>query len=69
MVKQKLGVIDMTDELAQMREAVSDIAERLNDAMTAVLGNIAIAKMYLDSGRPNETVLESLSDAEALFPG
>jgi hypothetical protein len=58
----------MADELAQMRKTVSDVADRLNNALTAVLGNIAIAKVYLNGGWPNETVLKSLSDAEALFP-
>ncbi len=58
----------MADELAQMRKTVGDMAERLNDALTATLGNIAIAKMYLKGGWPNEVVLKSLSDAETLFP-
>ena len=59
----------MAEELAQIRKTVGDVAARLNDALTAALGNIAIAKMYLNGGWPNETVLKSLSDAEALFPG
>jgi hypothetical protein len=59
----------MTDELAQMREAIGDVAERLNDALTAALGNITIAKMYLM--RDDTSIVaarKSLTDAEALFP-
>jgi hypothetical protein len=57
-----------TDELAQVRKAIGDVADQLNNALTAALGNIAIAKMYLDGGRPKEPVLRSLLNAEALFP-
>ncbi len=58
----------MADELVEIRKTVGDVAAKLNDAMTAALGNIAIAKMYLDADRPKEVVVKSLLSAEALFP-
>ncbi len=62
------GGDEHTDELAQERKAIGDVADRLNDALTAALGNISFARMYLNDDRPKETVLQSLLSAEALFP-
>ncbi len=58
----------MADELTEVRKAVGDVAGRLNDGLTAVLGNITIAKMYLNDDTSIVAARKSLSDAEALFP-
>ena len=58
----------MAEGLAQIRKTVGDVAARLNDALTAVLGNITIAKMYLNDATSIVAARKSLSDAEALFP-
>jgi hypothetical protein len=40
----------LIDELAQARKAIGDVADHINNALTAVLGNISLAGIYLDNG-------------------
>ncbi len=50
------------------KQDIGEIAHRLNDVLTGVLGNIDLARIYLENKEPRHKVLEDLSDADALFP-
>ena len=58
----------LIEELAQAREDIGEIADRLANVLTGVLGNISLARLYTENGKPRREVLEKLSDADALFP-
>ena len=58
----------LMDELTQARKEIGEIANRLNNVLTGVLGNIDLAKMYLENREPRRKALENLSHADALFP-
>lgn len=55
------------DELVQLRREIGGVADRLNNALTSVFGNISLAKIYIDEGESGSKVLERLSNAEAPF--
>ena len=58
----------LTDELAQLRQEIGEIADRLNNILTVVLGNIALAEIYEKNGKAEEKILGKLANAEKTFP-
>ena len=56
------------EELAQVRREIGDIANRLNNALLGVLGNIDLARMYVEDERSMRVVLEKLAYADRIFP-
>ena len=57
----------LTDELARVRQHAAEIADRLNNTLMVVLGNIGLAKRYAESGEPTSKILEKLTIAEEAF--
>ena len=59
------GKEQLIDELAQVRQEIGEIGDRLNNILTATFGNIGLAKkIYEEKGASKDKVLESLVNAE-----
>ena len=62
------GKEQLMDELAQLRQEIGEIADRLNNTLTGVLGNIGLAEIYVGKEKPKNIILEKLANAERAFP-
>ena len=49
-------------------EEISESIDRLNNVLTVVLANIALAKIYVRDDRDKAEILKKLTDAEGMFP-
>ena len=57
----------LIDELAKMRQNISELTDRLNNTLCAVLGNIGLAKIYAAKGDTRSKILTRLCNAERAF--
>ena len=58
----------LINELAQAREEIGNIADRLANVLTGVLGNVDLARLYLERKEQRYKALENLLAVDALFP-
>lgn len=54
----------LADELARVRQNIDEIADRLNNPLTVVYGNIGLARIYMEEEATRDKVLGRLSVAE-----
>jgi hypothetical protein len=57
----------LIDELAQVRQEISNITHSLNNTLVGVLGNISMAMGYHERGTSGEQVMQCLESAENTF--
>ena len=54
----------LIDELCQMRQGIGEISDRLNNILTAIFGNIALARIDAEKGETRSKIIERLANAE-----
>jgi hypothetical protein len=57
----------LIEELARVRQEISDITGRLNNTLVGVLGNVSLAKNFHAEGGSREQVMQHLESAENTF--